>query len=89
MNPEIKAAIEREAERYCNKPDKNGEYPLDTEGCKIDFTVGAEFGYKLGEQKLNTAIKALEYVVKGCPTEHPECTCVKNTAIMALKDLKK
>lgn len=72
MTPEIKAAIEKEAEKYQDKH-------WDFEPCegwtglvdKIDFEhlepkdsfkFGAEFGYKLAKEKLDIAITALKKI---------------------------
>ena len=40
------------------------------------------------EESLRVAVEALDQIRKGCPTNYPGCTCVRDTAIFTLAHLK-
>lgn len=61
MQSEIKAAIEREAEKFANKNSVLDKEPFP---YGWGFTCGAEYGYKLAEEKLEIAVKALKELNK-------------------------
>lgn len=61
MTPEIKAAIERESKDHENRCWRMEPWLEPTH--EKSFKAGAEYGYKLAEEKLNRAKDALERIL--------------------------
>ena len=87
MTPEIKAAIERKANDYIIEEFPNAlEVPH-----ALTFKRGAEYGYKLAEEKLEIAVMALKEISEFYVSENTGLMGgrAQQIALKALKELGK
>lgn len=84
MNPEIKAAIEKESNEHEARCWRMEPWVDITH--EKSFTAGAEYGYKLGKERYDLAVKALKYIANSTPS--PDQTFEIENKLAAQKALK-
>lgn len=76
MRKALEAKANEEFDLLCDEKIQDREFH------QISFVAGAEAALELVDE--SELVKALEFVVSGCPTQAKGCKCVTNTAQLAL-----